>query len=286
MARGLHSPHAGGKGMTVRTIEGLSDTLVKYDYTSKLCRGNWAWEFARRNTALRKAAFASRPDLEAATSWCGIKLLKQRAFDLVAEAWGLIYFPNPDQSAITTDVFWSDKTFPRRVAVNVREREPGEVDELFERSIRLCRIVHLVDAGGREHVLVKGQACAIQVRCTGQSLLSPKPMKMDLGTSDFSTLDDHVATLNRAQKVYGDDDTSPPVWSRKGLGYRNALIALDAHDAGLSYREMAMIFYGAARVATEWAGPSSALKAEMSRMLAKGQRLRDGGYRALLEENL
>ena len=36
----------------------------------------------------------------------------------------------------------------------------------------------------------------------------------------------------------------------------------------------------------DWAGPSSAMKSEMARLLAKGQRLRDGGYRELLEENL
>ena len=109
---------------------------------------------------------------------------------------------------------------------------------------------------------------------------------MEFSISGFSTLQDHVNTLNRAQKVYGDDDTSPPVWSRKGLGYRNALVALDAQEAGLSYRETAMIFYGEKRVSEEWAGPSSAMKSEMARLLAKGQRLRDGGYCSLLEENL
>ena len=54
----------------------------------------------------------------------------------------------------------------------------------------------------------------------------------------------------------------------------------------MTYRETAMVFYGEDRVMKDWAGPSSAMKSEMARLLAKGQRLRDGGYRELLEENL
>ncbi|MEP0315157.1 MAG: DUF2285 domain-containing protein [Hyphomonas sp.] len=272
--------------MLVRTIEDLSDTLVRYDYTANLSRGNWAWEFARRNPTLRAAAYTAQPSLETRSACCGIQLLRLPEQDRQAENWGLLFFPNPDQSALTTHVFWSDKTYPRKVAVHVREREPGEIDEIFEKSTRLCKIVHLVDALEHEHILVKGKKCSIQVRCSGKSLLSLEPVKMEFSISGFSTLHDHVNALNRAQKVYGDDDTSPPVWSRKGLGYRNALVALDAQEAGLSYRETAMIFYGEKRVSEEWAGPSSAMKSEMARLLAKGQRLRDGGYCTLLEENL
>ena len=42
--------------MLIRTIEDLSDMLVRYNYTANLSRGNWAWEFARRNPALRDDA--------------------------------------------------------------------------------------------------------------------------------------------------------------------------------------------------------------------------------------
>jgi hypothetical protein len=48
--------------MSIRTIDDLNDTLVRYDYTASLSRGNWAWEFARRNPELRAAAYAAQPD--------------------------------------------------------------------------------------------------------------------------------------------------------------------------------------------------------------------------------
>jgi hypothetical protein len=47
--------------MLVRKIEELSDMLIRYDYTANLSRGNWAWEFARRNPDLRDDAFAVLP---------------------------------------------------------------------------------------------------------------------------------------------------------------------------------------------------------------------------------
>ncbi|MEH6742794.1 DNA -binding domain-containing protein [Hyphomonas sp.] len=271
--------------MLVRTIEDLSDMLVRYNYTANLSRGNWAWEFARRNPALRDDAYTVLPQLETGTACHDIKLLKLIEQDLAAEAWGLLYFPDPDQTALSTDVFWSDQTFPRKIAVHVRDRAPGETDQIFEKGTRLCRIVHLTDAAGREHFLVKGANCSIQIRCSGKSLLCGEPVKMEFSVSGFDCPDEYIETLKRAHRVYDAEATSP-IWSRKGLGYRNALIALDALEAGMTYRETAMIFYGETRVMKDWAGPSSAMKSEMARLLAKGQRLRDGGYRELLEENL
>jgi hypothetical protein len=160
-----------------------------------------------------------------------------------------------------------------------------DIDEIFEKGTRLCQIVHLTDAAGREHFLVKGTHCSIQIRCSGKSLLCGEPVKMEFSVSGYDSPDEYIDTLKRAHRVY-ESDTRTPAWSRKGLGYRNALIALDAHDASMTYRDMAMIFYGEARVADDWTGRSGAMKSEMARLLAKGQRLRDGDYRELLEEKL
>jgi hypothetical protein len=271
--------------MLVRQIEDLRDMLVRYNYTANLSRGNWAWEFARRNSALRDDAYAVLPQLETDRACRDIRLLKLREPDLAAEAWGLLFFPDPDQTALSTHVFWSDQTFPRKIAVHVRDREPGEIDEIFEKGTRLCRIVHLTDAADREHFLVKGANCSIQVRCSGKSLLCGEPVKMEFSVSGFDSPDAYIHALKRAHRVY-DPEATTPTWSRKALGYRNALIALDAQAAGMSYRDTAVIFYGEQRVDEDWSGGSSALKSAMARLLAKGTTLRDGGYRDLLMEHL
>ena len=195
--------------MLIRTIEDLSDMLVRYNYTANLSRGNWAWEFARRNPALRDDAYAVLPQLETGTACHDIRLLKLRERDLAAESWGLLYFPDPGQTALSTDVFWSDQTFPRKIAVHVRERDPDEIDEIFEKGTRLCKIVHLTDAAGREHFLVKGANCSVQIRCSGKSLLCGEPVKMEFSVSGFDCPDEYIETLKRAHRVYDPEATSP-----------------------------------------------------------------------------
>jgi len=71
--------------------------------------------------------------------------------------------------------------------------------------------------------------------------------------------------------------------AREPLLLREALVALDGRCAGASYREMAAVLYGVERAVAEWSAVSRAMKDRMRRALAKGERLRDGAYRELVE---
>ena len=73
-----------------------------------------------------------------------------------------------------------------------------------------------------------------------------------------------------------------PKRSRRQLLMRDALIALDASAAGASYRGIAVAIAGRRRTADEWNSSSRSLKERMRRVLAKGRRLRDGGYLQLI----
>jgi hypothetical protein len=70
--------------------------------------------------------------------------------------------------------------------------------------------------------------------------------------------------------------------TREHEAMRDALVALDAQSVGASHRETAEILVGPERTRTEW-GANSALKLRARRALAKGQELRDGGWRRLLQ---
>ena len=63
---------------------------------------------------------------------------------------------------------------------------------------------------------------------------------------------------------------------------RDALIAVDASAAGASYRGIAVAIIGRQRTAAEWNNSSRSFKERMRRVLAKGRRLRDGGYLQLI----
>jgi Uncharacterized conserved protein (DUF2285) len=86
-----------------------------------------------------------------------------------------------------------------------------------------------------------------------------------------------------------DLTTLDPRWvqsSRNRLLLRDALICLDAKQAGASYREMAIIIYGRRRTRAAWDGPSRSIKDRIRYALARGLHLRDGGYRSLLTDGV
>ena len=60
----------------------------------------------------------------------------------------------------------------------------------------------------------------------------------------------------------------------------DAVIALDGHAAGASYREIAAVIFGRDRVARDWPDPS--LKDPVRHSLSRGQAYANGGYRALI----
>jgi hypothetical protein len=265
----------------------LSDvTLSEYDYTWTLSRSRWAWEFLRRNPDFRASA---TPDYRARISnrvAChGITILRPRSDQAEAEAehWGLAIMPDPDLNAFEANVFWRASLYPREVSVQVVPRSETEIDHIFEKTIRHCKMVHMTDLAGREYLLLKGNGRVVQVGCSGLSLLSFEPVKVKFTIDTLGGFDNTLSTIDRATKLYETDFAdSDPVWSRNGLAWRNAVIALDANSAGLNYFETACVIYGEERASKAWAGDSRAMKDEMKRALQRGRDLRDGGYTQLL----
>lgn len=258
--------------------------LARYDHTWKLSRSRWAWEFLRRNEAfLAEAANRSPDEISVRTACRGITLIRPRTDQMAAERWGLAFFPDPRRNGFEANVFWSASLFPRQVHVQVSPGGSEQACAIYEKTARLCRIVHLVDAAGREHMLIKGNGHVVQVRCIGMSLLSPEPVKLGFLIRGTENLADRYKVLKDAQRVYdATSDVGPRRWTRTSLALRNALIALDCRSAGLSIRETAAVIYGKDRADEAWAGPSRAMKDEIRRARNRGIELVSGAYRELL----
>lgn len=69
--------------------------------------------------------------------------------------------------------------------------------------------------------------------------------------------------------------------SRAGR-WLESLRALDARRAGASQRQIAVLLFGADRVAEDWAGRSDYMRMRVQRLLRTADRLAAGGYRRLL----
>lgn len=269
--------------MQVRKLEFNADYVARYNYTAKFSKSRWAWEFLRRNPEFFAEAIAHQTDMVRSRDRCrGIVTLHQMAPCPDAEKWGLVYFPNPEKTALTANTFWSSRQYPRRLTVHVAACEPGVVDTIFESTTAKCKVIHLRDASGHEHLLLRGAGCVIQVRCTGMSLHSKEPHEMKLVIEGMLNPRAMGAALERASVIFGDDDDEPPKWTTVSERLRNALLAIDAEDAGLTLFQTAELLYGADKAADGWAF-SRAMKDTVRRLRKKGNRLRAGGYLKLVK---
>jgi hypothetical protein len=258
--------------------------LDEYAYTCRLSRSRWAWEFLRRNGEFRQAALRADPSQISEKPAChGVRLLRPQSDQIEAEQFGLIFFPDIHANGHDADAFWIPSLYARALTVQVTPRHRSERDDIFDQTIANCSVTHLTDRVGREYLLLRGNGHVLQVACSGLSLLSVEPVRMKLIIDNVSNLDDTLKVIGKAQRILGKDDPADGSdWTRTSLAWRNALIALDAHDAGLTYLETAAIIYGADRANEAWQSASRAMKDEMRRALARGRELRDGGYRDLL----
>ena len=262
----------------------LDTVLRRYDYTACLTRRGWAWEHLRRNHGFCRAAWSGDPGPVSRLNACHarIDLMKLRRAQPDAEAWGLIFFPNPDHTALKADLFWSDEIHPNPIRVTVHERLPGEADEIFERTLKVARVTHFTDWTGNEHLLLRGARCSVQVRCVGRSFLSGAPVKMAYDIHGPSDVTRKYKAFRDAETILEEDPCGPLSWSPQAERWRNGLICLDMKEAGLSLRQAAIVIYGKARVEADWMGASSALRDRMRAYHRSAKALRDGGYRRLL----
>ena len=270
--------------METQSLNDLTQYSQKYAYTAYLSRRDWAYEYLRRVPAFEQAAWNGLSTSPIGRIAChDITVMRMRSRQPAAEAWGLKFFPNPEIPAPKAHVFWTEKAHPDILDVNVSPRAPNEKHPLFDETIRKCRMAHLTDENGQEHLIVYGRGCSVQVRANGHTLVTTKPVKTSFSVSTLSGFEEYVEILRRSKNVYGDHITDPAQFSRKALLLRNGLITLDGQRAGLSDRQIAWIINGMQTVEEAVAQGDRSLINRVSYYRENAAELCAGGYKAFLQ---
>ena len=156
---------------------------------------------------------------------------------------------------------------------------PGEPAELLLADLRCVRhIVVLADA--EEYLLLRTTAASLALHLLGASSLRHAVCL----TFQFNGL----ATISTtATKLLALSDllVASPRWvkrSRRQNCFRDALIALDGHAVGATYRDIATVVTGAKPASADWSKTSRSLKDRMHRAHRAGSILCASGYRALI----
>ena len=146
----------------------------------------------------------------------------------------------------------------------------------------LASVEHiLIDAGGRQHVALRGNRAAIQLTITGADITA-RPVALTilvLGIAAIGRACDQLDTLRRILSPAQSHLPADPAWTTRTINLRDALITFDGRRAGASHREIATFIYGARTVAEDW---DAGLRERMQRRYTRAARLVAGGYRDFL----
>tara|TARA_R110001606_G_scaffold12165_2_gene52313 strand:- start:24020 stop:24868 length:849 start_codon:yes stop_codon:yes gene_type:complete len=255
--------------------------LERYNYLWKLSADRWAWEYLRRNRAFKiDATSRTDDDISERIAPCApIRLLRSRIPQTLAERWGLLIMPDPELNGFDADVFWSRPVHPDQVEVHCSPRSQSDTCSIFERTVPVCKITHLTDGQGREFLLLRGNGCVVQVRCTGLSLLGMEQVRMKLTISDMEAYERKLKAQKEAFEIYGTaSENQTPLWSKRTQILRDGLVALDCLELDMCRREIATVLYGKDAVDAEWSDDRGSMRDAIKYLVNKAESLRDGGY--------
>lgn len=256
-------------------------SVEQYRYLLGLAPCGLAWEFLRRNPDYQRDWRLSSPGqvtrLSFNNGWQAIRLRRRYR---QAEGWGLKFFADPRESALTADTFWHPDVYGRTLAVLLSTWNSAKRPSLNDCS---CQKSLLITAAGRWVARLSADRLSLQLSALEGLRLSDKLAVLPVITDMLDTKR-QVRLLQEFSDLFHDAlDTGR---ARPGLlklqNCLEALVALDGHLAGASYREIARVIVGEDRVEAEWHGGQGALKTRIVRAVKRGQTLMIGGYKSLL----
>jgi hypothetical protein len=255
-----------------------------YFYLEQLSRSGFAWEFLRRNAHYQRDWNSHRtamPRRNVSRDGIEFFVLNRRFWQ--AEKWSLRSFQDPSMDARTACLFWLPDALSRSVegkaVLNATDGAQFVISDMVG-----TRAV-LVDAAGVIHVAIDSHFSSV-----GLSILDlPRPF------SKFAIIFQvpAFAAVRRRFEAILDIEwrSSRPLPQASSAESQNVqarmklvhcVIAIDARRQGLSYRDLAVLLFGADAVAKDWNGPSRFLKDRIRRIVERGEALVNGTYRDLL----
>jgi hypothetical protein len=254
--------------------------LEDYAYTRELDCTGWAWEFLRRNEDYKRDYRMNRAGHPIAVKHVsGAILYRLRRRFLLAETWGLEMFADPNKSAHNTDVFWRPDLLTHQANCTSKPQFTSDQEQLSLRSFKAKRAVLV----GFDHEEVVFQGCAKSATLdvlNGTFLFGEHCLTFQLEGINSATR--HHQTMQILKFFMTDQAYQIRETPRPNPKYLDYLIALDGRLAGRSYRDIALVLYGADAVGASWRDDTRGLKSKVRRAVDRGLALMNGGYRDLL----
>jgi hypothetical protein len=139
----------------------------------------------------------------------------------------------------------------------------------------------LIDATGRQHVVLRANQTSIQLTIEGADLTT-RPVAITFLVPGFDRIVEVRNQLDLLDRVLSPNrapSSVRPRWTTRTRNLRDAFITFDGRRAGVGNKEIAILIYGAEEVAADW---DVGLRQRMQRHYSRAEALAAGGYRAFL----
>jgi hypothetical protein len=139
----------------------------------------------------------------------------------------------------------------------------------------------LIDASGRQHLVLRANQASIQLMVDGADLTA-RPVAITFLVSGFDAVVEARNQLDLLDRVLSPNRAPSsllPRWTTRTRNLRDALMTFDGRRARAGNKEIAIFIYGAEDVAADW---DAGLRQRMQRHYSRAEALAAGGYRAFL----
>ncbi len=255
-----------------------------YDYVLRLSKPDLAWEFARRNPDLRRAAGLCREALPSAIALDA----KTRLYRLpervrLAEAWGLYYLADPSFTAERVPPFWLPATIGSALGAQISQ----EAQNLNAEPLDWERLP------GEKHILIPSWGHAQIIIRTGpySGYLFFDDHALKIGPKFFLTIKlggfrhFHLQLQSAASLYNAYQGKQIDSWSERAFDpvrLQRALMALDIRRFGGSHWDVAAVLFGQQQAERDRRNGTGAFRERARRAYNQGHALMNGGYRRLL----
>src|SRR5262245_30149403 len=250
-----------------------------YAYVLTLCPSDLAWEFLRRNPTYQRDYQLSRrgPDHPCSIGR-GRWLTRLRRYPPQYERWGLCPLVDPKCRAPQAALCWTNAASAPVLEARAERASPGTPSALSVESCAAATHIVLGPAGD-ELILLRDAERATTLRLAGaRASLGPVNVTFMIpGFPDPRQLAQRFRALQHL--ITSPKASAAPSRLRPFL--RDALLALDARQIGMSQRAIAALLDGAQADRANLRAKES-LRDRVRHVLLRGQQLRDGGYRKML----
>lgn len=225
-----------------------------------------AWEFVRRNPAYQ-------------SDFCNAHSVDEISNKSLVSHWGISHPTDPMLSAREAEICWR----PERCAsiIILSQMAPGSHNPCIKLSDIQARI-NFRNASDGTYVIIRDKEYCFRLFLVSTTDLNG-PLQANIPIDDITSMRcDAVKRFYRF--LIGETPSSMPRRLVLREKYPDALRAFDGASAGASYREIAEVLFGAARVEQDsW--KTSTIRSSTIRLVKMAEELMVGGYKDLLLTN-